>query len=122
MENLIKSGTSYAELLTMLRRDLQLDATVDILPGTIAQALGLTSGIATAAWPGGTPLGGVTGVTHNLGTVPRLVVATVVTAGQGAVIACHVGNYTLTTFDVQAEWINYTPAATALPVAWLALR
>jgi hypothetical protein len=39
VKDLIDSGLTYGELLAMLRKDLQLDATTDILDGTLLAAL-----------------------------------------------------------------------------------
>jgi hypothetical protein len=62
-------------------------------------------------------------VPHGLGTVPVRVFVSVKTPHQGAVIACHAGDYTNVDMSVQAEYVNgYAPGAGAtVTVEWWAL-
>jgi len=115
-------GMTYGELLRKLKNDLQLDATVDIQPGTIQSALidknskSAFVQVASPSSPGrivinfgsccvnfpGSNIGSLTGATHNLGKLPWGVLFDIFSAGTGS----NANNLTATTFDVAARTVD----------------
>lgn len=81
---------SYGELLSALRKDLQLDAQTDILARTILAALvahhDIAYGVAVVTWPGATSASNTISTPHGLGRVPAVALAG---AAIGAPSFCH---------------------------------
>lgn len=106
-----------------------VDAAIDPLRTLIKQLQSMLDGrrlkigVAAMTWPGGVSLSDTVTVDHGLPAAPEAVLATMILAGSGEVWAVHAGNYTDASFDLQAEPVSgFTPpAATTVPVAWMAV-
>jgi hypothetical protein len=119
----LEQVTDYDGKLDVDTVQRNFDAVSIAMPGLGGASVEVRFGVGTMTWPGGQSISTELTISHGLGRIPKVVVATMQTNGQGQVVAVHAGAYTSTTFKAQADWVQgFSPAAgTTMPVGWIAI-
>lgn len=138
------SHYTYGDLVAALRKDLLLDATTDILPGSIlaslvdqngksaflqlltAQKLQLAFGASTLAWTTGSAASGIVTVSHGLGRQPPLRGGWVEWLGGDPINSPQVfqilnGSVTTTQFQAQGRMAAAAPSNFTSTFVWFVI-
>lgn len=101
IDYVLKNEDAYDDLLSMLRQDLQLDPSTDLLGGSPAGLLnlGIDRGVAGVTFTASN-VSTVVAVKHRLGRVPTTVLCTLINSGSTTPIDIRTGAFTTTGFNV----------------------